>query len=767
MKKLLTLLLAAASMTSVFGGTIITANLPANTAIVNINAQTDGALYYSDGALWHAPFSFGGSLPQLSLPVGTYAFRVISPDDAVALYPALTSAQTSQMFTAWTTNSLWLEDYLVFGSAALSDNFVTQIFDGAPASTSFGSAAAAYADAVANGYANIIRTGPLGRNSTNLTDRYTFATDTNLVFVIPAYFLTPDYGISDNLGGVSILVTPTNAPIGGVPPPSANGFNFKVYYSTQSGAPGLNIIGVVNGDGSTNSHVLDGACWPRISRDETKMIYHPVLNSTGNFARNDVAILNFVTRGYLTILNNYNTAVYYDWLPDGNNVVFDFGCEIDRWNASDGSVGTILQVDCFDDAPSVNPVSGLLAFHNEYGLVLANSNGANRAQLPNTQPGDYWPNWSPDGQWLCFINTSGGFWKIKADGSGRTNLWSNLSGASHVTYRGVGSEAAACFSPDGRWVVAAFDLNGTNGIYALAADGSGTVKTILTTSNAVDQTYNFIGGVFALPSTATTINETNKFAYAANFGWIDWRGDTNNGAIIGQYFCSGYIYSANFGWINLGGGAPTNGAFYSNVSSNDFGVNNDGAGNLRGYAYGANIGWINFENNGAPKVDMNSGNLSGYAWSANWGWISLSNSVARVQTDTIQKGSLAPNGIPIAWLLNNFGTTNVSASADPDHDGMSNLQEYLAGTDPNDANSKLQITAQSFDSGGLNGSLTWNSVASRSYYVQKTFDLTSGIWFDSGLGLIPPTGTSTTSSFTDTNAPMRFYRVQVVQPLLQ
>jgi hypothetical protein len=766
MKKLLALLLATSPLATAFGGSVITANLPANTAIVNINAQTDGAANYNgDLSLWYQPFSNNGSLPQLSLPAGTYAFRVISPGDASALYPALTSGQTSQMFTAWTYNSPWIEDYLVFSSAALSNGSVPQLFDGAPG-PSFGNANAAYADALASGYADKIRTGPLGRNSTTLTDRYTFATATNLVFVIP------DNGLGDNNGGVSILITPTNAPSGGgspggSPTTSANGLNFKVYYSTQSGTASLNYVGVVNGDGSGNAHVLDTACWPRVARDGTKMLYHPVTRSTGNFAQNDLAIYNFTNSNSTTIFGNYDYVVYYDWLADGTNVVFDFGCGMYRWNAANTTVDTIFNIDCYDDGPSVNPVNGSLAFHNQYqGLMLADANGANRAHRFNTQAGDYWSNWSSEGQWLCFVNASG-YWKIKADGSGRTNLWRNLSGATHVKYNGVDNGGAACFSPDGQWVIAAFNLNGTNGIYALAADGSGTVKTILTTGNAVDQTYNFIGGVFALPASPTTINATNKYAYAANFGWLDWRGDTNNGAVIGQYFCSGYIYSANFGWINLGNGAPMNNAFYSNISSNDFGVNNDGAGNLRGYAYGANLGWINFENNGAPKVDMNTGNMSGYAWSANWGWISLSNSFARVQADTIQKGALAPNGIPIAWLLNNFGTTNVLATADPDHDGMNILQEYLAGTDPNDANSKLQITAQSFDPGGLNGSLTWNSVASRSYYVQKTLDLTSGVWLDSGLGLIPPTGISTTRSFTDTNAPVRFFRVQAVQPLVQ
>src|SRR5258706_9956395 len=116
---------------------------------------------------------------------------------------------------------------------------------------------------------------------------------------------------------------------------------------------------------------------------------------------------------------------------------------------------------------------------------------------------------------------------------------------------------------------------------------------------------------------ATTINPANKYAYGANCGWMDWRGDTNSGAVIGEYVCSGYIYAANVGWINLGGGAPTNGIQYQNLSANDFGVNQDGLGNLRGYAYGANIRWVNFQTNGAPKMDLQTGKFTGFIYSAN------------------------------------------------------------------------------------------------------------------------------------------------------
>src|SRR5437588_1415892 len=77
-------------------------------------------------------------------------------------------------------------------------------------------------------------------------------------------------------------------------------------------------------------------------------------------------------------------------------------------------------------------------------------------------------------------------------------------------------------------------------------------------NNFMRTTAAFVLFVGSLASSlaATTINPTNKYAYGANIGWIDWRGDTNNGAVIGEYVCSGFIYSANVGWINLGSGSP-------------------------------------------------------------------------------------------------------------------------------------------------------------------------------------------------------------------
>jgi hypothetical protein len=262
----------------------------------------------------------------------------------------------------------------------------------------------------------------------------------------------------------------------------------------------------------------------------------------------------------------------------------------------------------------------------------------------------------------------------------------------------------------------------------------------------------------------TTIDAINHHAYGANHGWLDCRGDTANGAVIGEYVCSGYIYAANVGWINLGSGSPANGIYYQNTSASDFGVNQDGLGNLRGYAWGANIGWMNFEATGVPRVDPLTGNFSGCAWSANCGWISLSNAFARVQTDSLRPGALAANGLPVAWLLANFGTTGVDPNADPDHDGMSNAQECLAGTDPNDADSNLRI--RFFSRGSPTDThivVEWDSVPSRFYVLQATPSLNAGAWTDY---LSNPVPGWNSVGFDDMNPTNKFFRVRTYRPLM-
>ena len=268
---------------------------------------------------------------------------------------------------------------------------------------------------------------------------------------------------------------------------------------------------------------------------------------------------------------------------------------------------------------------------------------------------------------------------------------------------------------------------------------------------------------------ATTINAANHFAYGANIGWIDWRGDVANGAVIGEYVCSGFIYAANVGWINLGDGTPVNGIQYRNNAANDCGVNHDGVGNLRGFAWGANIGWVNFEAQGSPKINLKTGRFSGSVWGSNVGWISLSDAAAVVQTDVIRPALDSDgDGIADAWELLKFGNLAAANNAsDADGDGVSDRREYGADTDPLDPLSNLRITVFDANTGGSPVQVEWTSRPSRCYYIEETSNLNSPIvWLDSGLGLIAPdAGLTTTRNFVDALSPQRFFRVSAVKPL--
>ena len=240
------LLFAAGLGSETFAGTIITSNLPPNVAIINIDARADGSAYFnSDQSLFYQPFNAGGAAQLLTYGVapGSYTFRVINPADAAQMFPALTSDQTNEIYTAWTFNSPWVTDYLVFDGSAATNISTPQLFDGAFSNLKGGDVNfilypdpnSAYIGAITNRFYNLIRTAATGgRNSTNDITSYTFTSSNTLIFAVP------DPGLGDNAGGVSVLVAPQppGSPTGRVAQVSA-GWYHTLFVMSDGSAWGM------------------------------------------------------------------------------------------------------------------------------------------------------------------------------------------------------------------------------------------------------------------------------------------------------------------------------------------------------------------------------------------------------------------------------------------------------------------------------------------------------------------------------------------------
>jgi hypothetical protein len=292
----------------------------------------------------------------------------------------------------------------------------------------------------------------------------------------------------------------------------------------------------------------------------------------------------------------------------------------------------------------------------------------------------------------------------------------------------------------------------------------------------------FFASLLALPlatpgqSAPSTIDTTAAYAYSANAGWINLRGDGTNGVRVGETFLSGKAYGANFGWIDCGSGSPANGFSYANTSGADFGVNRSDTGLLSGYAYGANVGWINFGwstnpiDPNTPAIDPITGDFSGFAYAANLGWINLG--TGYLKTSSVDRTDSDGDGIPDAWERQHFGNlTKAGIATDADSDGQSDAAEYIADTDPSSAASFLKIVSHTYAGGMTTVAIKFTSQPTRLYRIQESTNLTTWTTIATAVGgqsLNPfeaDVGTETTKTVAFTGSARHFFRVVAVLPL--
>jgi len=126
------------------------------------------------------------------------------------------------------------------------------------------------------------------------------------------------------------------------------------------------------------------------------------------------------------------------------------------------------------------------------------------------------------------------------------------------------------------------------------------------------------------------------------------------------------------------------------------------------------------------------------------------------------------DGIPDWWMIQYFGHPTGQAGDlslaqdDADGDGMSNLQEYLAGTDPTNRQSALRMITVTVIKPGPELDVSWSSVSNKIYFLERSSNLAaqpafsvvqSNIVGQAGVTICPDTSAAGPGPY--------FYRVRV------
>jgi len=119
------------------------------------------------------------------------------------------------------------------------------------------------------------------------------------------------------------------------------------------------------------------------------------------------------------------------------------------------------------------------------------------------------------------------------------------------------------------------------------------------------------------------------------------------------------------------------------------------------------------------------------------------------------------DGMDDDWEMAFFGTLARDGKGDFDRDGATDLQEFLAGTDPTNTNSVLRaMTLTALGSGTT--TVFWPAVSGKTYRVFYKDDVAVGTWTELAGPVILDGSTARILDQTAAGHTRRFYRVVVL-----
>ncbi len=317
------------------------------------------------------------------------------------------------------------------------------------------------------------------------------------------------------------------------------------------------------------------------------------------------------------------------------------------------------------------------------------------------------------------------------------------------TTSGYGSFSPAVMTPTNHHIVLLTGLQPTNysfevlswvGSQLYTTNGSFSLATNNLILDTPDARYS---GLWTAGSVASGLYGTYyQFATTTDDNPTSW-------ALYDPFLPSSGLYNVYI-WHPQNTNFTTNAQVYLTGATNEFILSVDESINGNGWQPLATNMFFTAGTNGSVTVFNNTGDTNKYV-------------VANALMWVYNAAQDAPtNGTVPAWWANAYFGTNAngyaSGAADPDGDGYSNYADYVFGTDPNNASSKLSFTVTPVSANTV--SVTFSPCQyGRAYELQSATNLASLVWTTLTNGFTASTNGSGTFTVSQTNSGNAFYRL--------